>query len=196
MALTRTFLKSMGLTDEQVGAIIENHTETIEGLKKERDGFKAEAAKVEGLTKDLQEANDKLAKSGDAAKVQKEFDDYKAGIEAEKTAAKKRSALDSLLKDKVGIARDSARGLILSAMKLDAYELDDKGQIKDEASVVESLKKEHAEWIATEDTKGVDKTNPPSGGGGSAKMTKEEIAKITDPAKLRAAIAANMELFQ
>lgn len=194
MALTRTFLKSMGLTDEQVGAIIENHTETVEGLKKERDGFKAEAAKVEGLTKDLKEANDKLAKSGDAAKVQQEFDDYKAGIEAEKTAAKKRSALDLLLKDKVGIARDSARGLILSAMKMDGYELDEKGQIKDESSVVDALKKEHAEWISTKDEKGVPPATPPSGGG-SAKMTKEEIAKITDPARLREAIAANMELF-
>jgi len=195
MALTRTYLKSMGLTDEQVSAIIENHVETVEGLKKERDGFKAEAAKVEELTRDLQEANEKLANSGDAAKVQKEFDDYKAGIEAEKTAAKKRSAMDHLLKDKVGIARDSARNLILSAMKLDAYELDDNGQIKDESSVVEALKKEHAEWISSSDEKGVPPANPPSGGGNN-KMTKEEIAKITDPTKLREAIAANMELFK
>ena len=33
MALTRTLLKGMGLTEEQAGTIIEAHTETVDGLK-------------------------------------------------------------------------------------------------------------------------------------------------------------------
>ena len=33
MALTRAFLKSMTLTDEQVSAIIEEHSATVTGLK-------------------------------------------------------------------------------------------------------------------------------------------------------------------
>lgn len=35
MALTRAFLKSMTLTDEQVSAIIEEHSATVTGLKNE-----------------------------------------------------------------------------------------------------------------------------------------------------------------
>lgn len=163
MALTRNFLKSMGLTDEQVNAIIENHTDTVEGLKKERDGYKAEAEKVEGLTTQLSEANDKLAKAGDSAKIQKEFDDYKAGIEAEKTTAKKRSAMDALLKDKVGIARESARKLILDAMDMTAYELGDNNQFKDADTITTKMKEKHAEWIGEVKTEGVKPLNPPTG---------------------------------
>ena len=35
MALTRKLLKGMGLTEEQVDTIIEAHTETTDGLKKD-----------------------------------------------------------------------------------------------------------------------------------------------------------------
>ena len=164
MALTRNFLKSMGLTDEQVNAIIENHTDTVEGLKKERDGYKTEAEKVEGLTQQLNEANDKLAKAGDSAKIQKEFDDYKAGIEAEKTTAKKRGAMDALLRDQVGIKRESARKLILDAMNMDGYELDGD-TFKDAENVTKTMKEKHAEWIGEEKTEGVPPITPPSGGG-------------------------------
>lgn len=177
MALTRNFLKSMGLTDEQVSAIIENHSDTVEGLKKERDAYKAEAEKVEELTTQLNEANDKLAKAGDSAKIQKEFDDYKAGIEAEKTNAKKRGAMDALLRDKVGIERDSARRLILDAMSLDAYELGENDQFKDPDTITADMKEKHAEWIGKAETKGVPPATPPSGGG--TKITRDQIRKMT-----------------
>ena len=37
MALTRAFLKGLGLTDDQMSAIIEAHTDTVDGIKKDRD---------------------------------------------------------------------------------------------------------------------------------------------------------------
>ena len=37
MALTRSFLKGMSLTDEQVSAIIDAHAESIDALKQHRD---------------------------------------------------------------------------------------------------------------------------------------------------------------
>ena len=53
MALTRGLLKGMGLTDEQIGSIIEAHTETVEGLKTERDRYKTEAEKLPAVQKEL-----------------------------------------------------------------------------------------------------------------------------------------------
>ena len=170
MALGRNYLKSMGLTDEQVSAIIENHAETVEGLKKERDGFKADAAKVDELTKQLNEANDKLAKAGDSAKIQKEFDDYKAGVEAEKTNAKKNAALRELLRDSVGIKREKALDLILAAEKLDGYELDENGKFRDAETITSAMKEKHAEWIGEVKNEGVPHSNPPSGGGKQTDM--------------------------
>jgi hypothetical protein len=51
MALTRKFLAAMGIEAEKVDEIIAAHTETVNALKEERDTAKAQAAKVDDLTK-------------------------------------------------------------------------------------------------------------------------------------------------
>ena len=53
MALTRAFLKSMTLTDEQISAIIEEHSATVTGLKSEISKYKEDAEKVLDLQKKL-----------------------------------------------------------------------------------------------------------------------------------------------
>lgn len=194
MALTRSFLKSMNLTDEQVTAIIEAHAESIEGLTKKRDEYKAKADQADELTRQLSEANEELAKSGDAAKIQQEFDDYKAGIEAEKTAAQNRSVMDVFLRDQVGIQRESARRLILDALDLNKYP-QENGQIRNAETVASELKTQYADFVSTTEEKGAPPVNPPGGGGGG-KMTREEIEKMTDSEARRAAIRDNIELFE
>ena len=84
MALTRKLLKGMGLTDEQVDTIIEAHADTVDGLKAERDKFKTDAEKLPSIEKEL---TDLKAKGDDGWKdkhdtVKKEYEDFKAGIEA------------------------------------------------------------------------------------------------------------------
>ena len=56
MALTRKMLKAMGIEDEKIDQIIEEHVESIDGLKAERDRYKAGADEAEGLRKQLEEA--------------------------------------------------------------------------------------------------------------------------------------------
>lgn len=53
MALTRKLLKGMGLTDEQVDTIIEAHTDTVDGLKADIGRYKADAEKLPGIQKEL-----------------------------------------------------------------------------------------------------------------------------------------------
>ena len=52
MALTRNFLKSMGLNDEQISAVIESHAETVDALKEQRDAYKDDAEKLAAVTKE------------------------------------------------------------------------------------------------------------------------------------------------
>ena len=52
MALTRNMLKGMGLTDEQVSAIIDAHTDTTDALKAQRDQYKADAEKLPAVQKE------------------------------------------------------------------------------------------------------------------------------------------------
>lgn len=192
MALTRKLLKSLGLEDEKIESIIEAHGETVEGLKQKLEKAEAEAAKVAELTTQLNNANDKLAKSGDAAKVQADFDAYKEEIAKEKATASKRAAADALLKE-AGYARESVRGLILRTIDLDKWEADDKGGIKDADAFKKSVQADYADLVSTTQTTGTPPANPPAGG--KVTMTKAEIGKITDPVERRAAIAANLDQF-
>lgn len=193
MALTRKLLKSLGLEDEKIESIIEAHGETVDVLKKERDDAIAKAEQVEELTKQLNTANEKLAKSGDAAEVQAAFDAYKAEIAKEKATASKRAAADALLKE-AGYARESVRGLILKTLDLDKWEADDKGGIKDADAFKQSVKTDYADLVSTTQTTGTPPANPPAGG--KVTMTREEIGKIENPVERRAAIAANLDQFK
>ena len=180
MALTRKLLKSLGLEDAQIDTIIDAHTETVDALKKERDTHKSEADKVDELTRQLNEANDKLYKAGDSAKVQAEFDAYKAGVEKEKTAARKGEALNKLL-EKAGVARQAFRDLIRKGYDLDKLELLEDGSAKDADKLVEAIKADYADFVGEVKTEGTPKTDPPTGP--SKLYTREEIGKMS-PAEI------------
>ena len=76
MALTRKMLSGMGLTAEQVDAIIDEHTNVTQGLIADRDKYKADAEKLPGVQKQL----DDLQKGDNdwKQKYEKEHSDFEA----------------------------------------------------------------------------------------------------------------------
>ena len=60
MALSRKFLASKGLEADAIDEIIQAHTETVEGLKEDRDRYKEDAEKYAETKRKLDEANKKL----------------------------------------------------------------------------------------------------------------------------------------
>lgn len=196
MALTRKLLKSLGVSDDAVEAIIDAHSETVTGLKERIATLEQQTEDFSVVTKERDELKEKVetltTNGGDAAKVQAEFDAYKAEVEGEKARTAKRAALDALLRDKVGVKRDEARQLILEAAKLDEYELDDSGAIKDADGHAKTLGEKYSAFVGTLRTTGAKPITPPSGGGG---QTKEEILKISDYGERIRAIAQNRDLF-
>lgn len=193
MALTRKLLKSLSLEEAQIETIIDAHTETVDGLKESLKAVQTEAAKVEGLTQQLNEANDKLSKAGDAAKVQKAFDDYKAQVEAEKKTAKTAVDVQELLKE-AGISRESFRTAVAKSFDAAKIAYADDGSISNRAELVQGIKTDFADFVATTTSAGTPPVAPPSGNPGS--MTKEEILAIKDTTKRQAAIRDNLELFR
>ena len=139
MALTRAFLKSLGLDEDKATSIIEAHTETVNGLKSEKADLESKlaAAQKDGETlKTVQKELDDLKK-----------DDYKGKYESEKNA---HDALkSSVQKEKDKVAKETAvkafyegkniKGgnltIALRGTNLDSLELDDKGQLKDTAAL-------------------------------------------------------------
>lgn len=174
MSVTRSFLKGMGLTDEQVGAIIEEHTNTVNGLKEARDAYKADAEKLADVQKQL---DDLKAKGGDDWKskydtLKKTFDDFKTETASREKSEKVKAAYSQLLKDsKVDEKRIDA---ILKITDLSGMSLDENGKLVDADKLKESIKTEWSAFIQTTGTKGTDVETPPDNHGGAA-LTKADI---------------------
>jgi hypothetical protein len=139
MALTRKLLKGMGLTDEQVDTIIEAHGDTVDGLKEDIQRYKADAEKLPGVQKELDDlkkdnGNDFKARY---EKERQDFQAYKDGIAKKEAAAAKEKAARAYFESK-GIPAKSM-GLVIRGAKgeIESLELDGE-KIKD-ASALDSL---------------------------------------------------------
>ena len=132
MALTRKLLKGMGLTDEQVDTIIEAHTDTVDGLKADVTRYKADAEKLPGIQKQL----DDLKAAGDGGykeKYEKEhsaFEAFKTDITEKESKAAKEKAVRAYFESKniTGANLDLAMrgcGEEMSALELDGEKIKD-----------------------------------------------------------------------
>ena len=193
MAMTRKALKAMGLTEEQVDSIIEMHTETVDGLREQVNTYKADAEKLPGVQKQLDDL-----KKGDGK-------DYKAMYEAEKTAhdktksdyaAKETAAANERLfraeLTAIGITGKRA-DQIVKLTDMTQFETEN-GAYKDAKAVQDHIRSEYSEFVPTTHTNGVNVPNPPANSGG--KMTRDQIMGIKDSAARREAIAKNADLFK
>lgn len=192
MALTRKLLKSLGLEEAQIETIIDAHTETVDGLKESLKAAQTEAAKVEGLTQQLNDANDKLAKAGDAAKVQADFDAYKQEVEAEKKAAKTDADVRAILKD-AGISRASFIDAVANGYDRSKLVYGEDGKITNRDELVTAAKTDYSDFVASTASVGIPPVTPPTGKAGG--MTKDEIMAIRDPEARQAEIIRNPTAF-
>lgn len=194
MALTRKLLKGMGLTDEQVDTIIEAHTDTVDGLKADVTRYKADAEKLPGVQKQL----DDLKAAGDGGykeKYEKEhsaFEAFKTDITAKESKAAKEKAVRAYFESKniTGANLDLAMrgcGEEMSVLELDGEKIKDTKSLD---ALVDGTYKSLVSKPAVRLDMGARLTE------GGKPMTKDEIMKITDRTERRAAIAANMDLFR
>lgn len=197
MAITRKLLRNLNLTDEVAESIIEAHAETVDALKTRIAELEQQASGYTDLVAERdqlqQRVTDLEGRSTDADQVRAEFDAYKAEVEAARTRESKRTALDALLRDKVGIQRPQARELILRATNLDDIALDEAGNIADADAVVQAHKEKYSDFVANTRQVGTSTMTPPPSSGGT--MTKAEIAAMTDRQARYEAIARNIDQF-
>ena len=196
MALTRKLLKGMGLTDEQVDTIIEAHTDTVDGLKSELSKYKADAEKLPNVQKEL----DDLKAKGDDGwkekhdKVKKDFDDYKNGVESEKSKAAKEKAARAYFEGKNIIGKSLELAMRASAAEIAGLELDGE-KIKDTAVLDGLIAGDLAALVGSTGVRGINTANPPANNGSGSTKTKEDIMGIRDGVERRKAMAENPHLF-
>ena len=191
MGFSRSFLKATGLTDEQITAVMEEHTAVTDALKKQRDDYKADADKAAELQKQLdgmKGGEDFKKKYEDEHKA---FEDFKKETAQNAEAAKVKAAYRKLLiEEKIGEKRLDS---ILKVTDFSKMKLDKDGNLEDVEGLRKAIGDEWGDFKTTVTTQGAKVETPPKTGNG--KMTKEEILKIEDTAKRQEAIAQNLDLF-
>ena len=164
MALTRKFLKAMGIEDEKAEEIISAHVETVNGLKGERDDLQEqlEAAK-QADPKPNEQGENPYEEQLEAEK--KAFAEYKAHVEEEKAEEQKRGLYRELLAE-AGVDQKRIDS-VLKVSDLSKVTVKD-GAIEGAEDLVNGIKSDWADFIPVTETKGASVAKPPAGGGGKA----------------------------
>lgn len=157
MALTRKFLKALGVSEEAIEEIITAHTDVTDGLKTQLKTAQDAQKQLDAVTAERDDLQKKLndpAQANRVAELEKQIEEY----QKRETTAQKRTALTALL-EKIGIdKRGFAR--VLAATDLDGMEMDGEN-IKDADKLAESLKTEWSDLITEPGATGKPPQTPP-----------------------------------
>lgn len=175
MALTRKFLKAMGIEDEKIEQIIEAHTETMSGLKDSLEKAEAAAKDLPDVQKELDTVKadlEAVRKDGWKDKhdtLKKEFEDYKKGVTAKETKAAKEAAARAYYQEKGITGKALEIALRGSGAEIEAVELSENGKIKDAKALDALIEGTFSGLVSTTTTKGAETATPPAAGGSSSK---------------------------
>lgn len=190
MALSRKFLKAMGLTEEQIDSVVEAHRETVDGLQKSLTAAEEKAKKFDEVEKELNELKSKGTEDY-KAKYEAEhtaFESYKSDVTAKETKAAKEKAVSTYYESKNITGKNLSIAMRGSKAEIDGIELDENGKIKDTSALDTLVSGDYAGLVVTTKTVGADTPTPPKNTGGGA-MTRDEIMKITNTSERQKAWA-------
>ena len=177
MALTRKYLRALGIEDDKIEEIIGAHLETVNPLKDERDGYKEQAEKADELAKQVEELT---AKGSGTEELQRRYEDehsafeaYKAEVEAGKAADAKKSAYRKIL-ETAGI--DPKRiDSVLRVSDMSTVNVGEDGAVADADKLVEQVKADWSDFIISTGTAGQSVDTPPA-----QQQSKAEPASLAD----------------
>ena len=176
---------------EKAQKIMDEHISVTNGLKDERDSYKADADKAADLQKQLEEIKGGEDWQEKFKKEHEAFENFKKQTESEAEAVKVRAAYRKLLADE-GIS-EKRLDSILKVTDFSGVKLDKDGNLANASDLKKSINEEWSDFKTTVSEKGAVVEKPPQTG--KSKMTKEEIFAIKDTSQRQKAIAENHELF-
>ena len=166
------------ITADKMGEVAKAINSAVGKEFVEKDRYNKKLTEIDTLKAEKQAAEDNATTSEkwktkyDALKD--DFDAYKKEISAKETKAARESAYKSLLKE-AGISEKRIDS-VLKVSDIDSFEFDEEGKIKDADKLTESIKKEWADFIVSEETKGAEVHNPPTNNGGGTDLDKMSMA--------------------
>lgn len=154
MAFSRNWLKTMGLTDEQVSSIMEEHVSVTDALKAQRDQaqtdatkYKADADKVADLQKQIDGYKGGEDYKSKWEKEHQDFEDYKKQIAKDAETAKVKAAYRQLLLDE----RISEKRVdsVLKLTDFSEMKIDKDGKLENLDALKDNIGKEWGEFKVT-----------------------------------------------
>ncbi len=174
MAMTRKQLKELGLDADTVERLIAMHTETVEGLKAERDAWQEAAGQSEALKNE----RDRLLEQVTALETAKEQAEQDRNQLAEAQAARE-EALAREAQDKVLEAALLEQGanplavpLLMKAMDRVGMQMEN-GTLANAEEVLAPVREQYAAFFAVPKALCTELLDPPLGA--SAPMTREDL---------------------
>lgn len=173
MAFSRSFLKTCGLTDEQITAVMEAHTEVTDSLKQQRDSckadaekYKADADKLPGVQKQLDDL-----KGGENYKAKYEtehqaFEAYKQQAAEKEQAEKVKAAYRNLLKE--AKVSDKYLDTVIAATQFGEMKLDKDGKLENADNLKKSAAEKWADFVTKTRERGPKTETPPYQDNGGA----------------------------
>lgn len=173
MALTRGMLKGMGLTEEQVSAIIEEHTNVTAALKDQIKTYKSDAEKLPDVQKELDDLKKEKESANNWEKKYNDehtaFENYKTDISNKEKLEKVKLAYKKLLTEcKVG---DKHIDSILRVTDMSSMKVAEDGSLEGADTLKEQINSDWSGFISTKDTKGANVSTPPGSDGTGGKGT-------------------------
>lgn len=172
MALTRAMLRGMGLTEEQIGAIIDEHTNVTSALKdqvaeyKEQiTEFKEKASELVKVQKELDDLKKDIQDNDWKGKYDKEhgdFERYKTDVESKEKTAKVKAAYKKLLAEcKVGEKHIDS---IMRVTDFNNMKLGEDDVLEGAEDLKKKIGSDWSGFITTQETHGAGVETPPAGG--------------------------------
>lgn len=165
MALTRKYLKAMGLEDDKIDQIIEAHTEVTTAIKADADRYKADAEKLSEVQAEL----DSLRAMKDDG-LQAKVDQLTAELTEEKAGRKKDRQEAAIRQELTAMGAQDVDYLLYKLG--DTSELfDEDGHLKDRDAFTEKTKADYPNQFKAESTKSKGTPPPPAGDRGEPHAT-------------------------
>lgn len=168
MAFSRNWLKTMGLSDEQVQSIMEEHTSVTDALKAQRDQAQADVKALQTKADKFDETEKELLTlKGEDYKSKYEtehqaFEDFKKKIATETETAKVKSAYRQLLLDeKISEKRVDS---VLKLTDFSEMKLGEDGKLENLDALKENIGKEWGEFKVTQSERKQNVPTPPGNG--------------------------------
>lgn len=162
MSLTRKLLRELNLEDGQIERIILAHMETVDALREERDALRTQIA-------DLTPHRDA------AARIQADFDAYRAQVDADRLASARQASLRSALL--TAGANPQTVDLLAAATPL-PDEAFDGDALRDPAAALVPIRERYAALFAQPVALPTPRLAPPADA--AAPLSRDDVARMSE----------------